>query len=344
MNQAETNLEFKVTIPLEKSVHEDGGWYIKGVAAGLGVDKDGDAMMPEAIEGLAVQINTAPVPFRNHHNKDDIMENMGEVVKASVTSDFELMVEVELDQDNPSSQYLWKKLDQGKQYGMSVRGDTERPTFEKAQSGRYVHKHHTVILKEVSVTTRPFYTKSLGTVLRKAMTDAEASFATGENTKMEDSNTGEPTTPESTAPVNDTVVEGTPSPSDELVKSLMDNEAFTTFMTEQIATAVAAAPVEDSVEDTTEVVKSDTEEEVEESTEAPDITEIVKSLTTELNSSFDAKIDKMMGQIADSATPRVLVKSEAEEAAEAIEAFKTSDPRNRLRVGLAATHGESDKL
>lgn len=341
MSQAESSLEFKVTIPFEKSVHEDGGWYIRGVAAGLGVDKDGDAMMPEAIEMLANQINTAPVPFRNHHNKDDIMEDMGEVVKASVTSDFELMVEVQLDQDNPSSQYLWKKLDQGKQYGMSVRGDTERPRFEKAQSGRYVHKHHTVTLKEVSVTTRPFYTKSLGTVLRKAMTDAEASFATGENTTMEDSNTGETQTPESTAPVNDTVVEGTASPSDELVKSLMDNEAFTTFMTEQIITAVAAsAAVEGSVEDTTEVVKSETEE----STDAPDITELVKSLTTELNSSFDAKIDKMMGQIADSATPRVLVKSEAEEAAEAIEAFKSSEPRNRLRVGLAATHGETDKL
>lgn len=336
------SLEFKVTIPLEKS-DRDGGWYIKGIAAGADyVDKAGDEMMPEAIQKLAAQINESPVPLRNQHKKDDIMEDLGYVVKAQVTPDFQLEVEAELDKDNPTAQYLWKKVGQGKQYGLSVRGDTETPVIEKAQGG-YKVKHHSVFLKEVSVTTRPFYAHSLGTVLRKAIDEADMAplAVTGDNS-MSDSNTGENPAQESSAPENDTAQDAT-SPSEELVKSLMADEAFTTLVTDTVTAAVAAAvpSQEDSVEDNTEVEKSDTEEAT---ADSPDITELVKSITTELNESMDSKIEALMGRIADVAQPAVLEKSEAEEAEEAIKEFKTSDPRNRLRIGLAASHDQLDKI
>jgi len=338
MTQADS-LEFKVTIPLEKS-ERDGGWYIKGIAAGANyVDKDGDEMLPEAIQKLAAQINESPVPLRNQHKKDDIMEDLGFVVSATVTPDFQLEVEAELDKDNPAAQYLWKKVGQGKQYGMSVRGDTERPIIEKSYGG-YRVKHHSVFLKEVSVTTRPFFAHSLGTVLRKAIDEADlASLAVTGDNSMTDSITGENPAQESSAPENDTA-QGSVSPSEELVKSLMADEAFTNLITDTVKAAVAAsAPVqEDSVEDSTEIEKS------EEEAVAPDLAEIVKSITTELNESMDSKIEALMNRIADVAQPAILQKSEAEEANEAIEAFKKSDPRNRLRIGLAASHNQLDKI
>lgn len=342
MNQAD-NLEFKVTVPMEKS-ERDGGWYITGIAAGAGhVDKAGDMMLPSAIEVLAAQINDHPVPFRNQHKRDDIMEDLGEVVKAEVTEDFQLRVEVRLDQDNPAAQYLWNKLGQGKQYGMSVRGDTERPIIEKSQRG-YTVKHHTVHLKEVSVTTRPFFTHSLGTVLRKAIDEADyASLAIGENTTMADSVTGEAPVQESSAPENDTAQDV--SPSEELVKSLMADDQFKNLITDTVKAAVASSmPAdenEDSVEDSTEVEKSEAEVATAPST---DMTEIVKSITAELNESFDSKIEALLERIADVSQPAILEKSEAEEAAKAIEEFKNSDPRTRLRVGLAGQHGQLDRL
>jgi hypothetical protein len=336
MTQAD-NLEFKLTVPMEKSLHAGtDGWFIKGVAAGVDfVDKTGDEMLPEAIQKLAAQINESPVPLRNQHKRDDIMEDLGNVVKATVTPEFDLEVEAELDQDNPQAEYLWKKLGKGKKYGLSVRGDSERPIIEKSVSG-YHSKHHSVFLKEVSVTTRPYFTHSLGTVLRKAIDEANAPLATGENTTMEDSiKTGEATKQESSAPENDTAQA---SPSDELVKSLLADDKFTTLIADTVKSAVEAqAPVVDN----TEVAKSETEDEA--SSEV-DVAELVKSVATELNASMDEKIETMLSRIADVATPAILEKSEAEEAKEAISAFNDTDARNRLRVGLAAMRGETDKL
>lgn len=333
------NLDFKVTVPLEKT-ERDGKWIIAGVATGAGfVDSAGDEMLPQAIEGLAAQINDSPVPLRDSHKKDSILEDIGVVVKADVTPGFQLLVEAELDQKNPSSIYLWNKLDEGKKYGLSVKGHSEKPIVEKSMD-RYVSKHHTVSLDEVSVTTRPYFTHSFGTVLRKAMDEALAPLATMGDTNMENSKTGEAPVQESSAPENDTAQDSV-SPSEELVKSLMADDEFKTLIADTVKAAIAeTAPATDSVEDTTEVEKSESEAD----TTAPDMAEIVKSVATELNASVDAKIEAMLDRIADVAGPRVIEKTEADEAKEVIEQFKTSSPQNRLRVGLAAKHDQLDRL
>lgn len=350
MNQVD-NLEFKLTVPMEKSDHGDDGWYIRGVAAGAGfVDKDGDELLPQAIQSLAAQINESPIPFRNWHQTNDITEDLGEVVKASVTPDWQLEVEVKLDQDNPQSQYLWKKLGQGKQYGLSVRGDSERPIIEKSDR-RYVSKHHAIHLKEVSVTTKPYFTHSLGTVIRKAIDEAMPSLANiGENTIMADSITGEtPVVQESSAPENDTVASGQASPSnEEVAKAILDtmlaSDEFKTLVKSAVAevNAEAATTTETSTEDNTEIEKSDTEEET--STDAAstqDVTEIVKSAVEEVSKAFAKQLEDLANKIPDAAAPAVLVKSENENIQEVIASLPVSE---RLRVGLAARSGELDKI
>lgn len=344
MTQVDNVLEWKLTVPMEKSETDDGRWIIKGIAAGAGfVDKAGDVMLPEAIEKLAAQINSMPVPFRNQHKVDDIMEDLGEVFKAVVTPDFELSVEAELDQDNPAAQYLWKKLEQKKKYGMSIRGDTQSPQIEKAE-GRYVSKHHTVHLKEVSATTRPYYTHSLGTVLRKAIDDAMPSLATGENTIMADSVTnGEAPVQESSAPENDTATEATPS-NEEVAKAILDSmlasDEFKTLVKSAVAEVQTEATPEEetSTEDNTEVEKAEEEASTEAST---DMSEIVKSAVEEVSKAFAAQIEELANRIPDTAQPPVLQKSEEENINEAL---ANMSPRDRLRVGLAARNDELDKI
>lgn len=342
MNQVD-NLEFKLTVPIEKSESSDGEWVIRGIAAGAGfVDTDGDELLPQAIQSLAAQINESPIPFRNWHRTNDIAEDLGYVTKAEVTPDWQLAVEVTLDQDNPDAQYMWTKLGKGKQYGMSVRGDTEKPIIEKAE-GRYVSKHHTIHLKEVSATTKPYYTHSLGTVIRKAIDEVMPSLAMGENTTMADSATqGEtPVAQESTAPVNDTAATEA-TPSEQLVKSLMSDGAFVELIKSTVSTTVTeamktATPEETPAEDSTEVQKS--EEEAQPASN--ETAEIVKSAIEEVSKAFAAQIEALANKIPDTAAPAVLVKSEEEKINEGL---KELSPSDRLRLGLAARHSELDKI
>ena len=338
MNQVDESksYEYKYTVPIEKSLRGD-RWIIRGVAAGTEVDKQGDVITAQAIQSLAQQINEAPVPFRNQHQVDNIMEDMGEVIKAFVTPDYQLEVEVELDRDNPSAQYLWKKLEQGKKYGMSIRGNSVSPYTELSKAhGRPVRKHGHVTISEVSITTRPVYSHSLGTVLKKAIDLAEAESATGENV-MDTPVTGEAqAASETSAPENVSATE--PTPSEVLVKSLMDNEDFKTLIATTVAEAVKAqAPA------TEEVEKS---EEAEESSETQsdnlDVETLVKSIVAEVSAQTDAKIEELANRITERG-PAVLVKSEQETADEVIKSLR-DDPRQALRVGLAAKHGELDRL
>ena len=350
MNQVD-NLEFKVTMPIQKSDADDGRWVIKGIAAGAGfVDKAGDELLPQAIESLAAQINESPVPFRDWHKTNSISADMGYVVKAMVTPDWQLEVEVELDQDNNDAQYLWKKLEKGKKYGMSVRGNSERPIIEKGD-GRYISKHHTIHLSEISATTEPFFTKSLGTVIRKAIDDAMPSLATGENTIMADSKIeGEtPVAQESSAPENDTAATEA-SPSEQLVKSLMADEEFVGLIKSTVSDTVseamkAAQPEETTTEDNTEIEKSEeTEEAQTEETPAAsesDVAEIVKSAVEEVSKAFAAQIEELANRIPDTSAPAVLVKSEEETIQDAL---KDMSPSERIRLGLAAQRGELDKI
>jgi hypothetical protein len=122
----------------------------------------------------------------------------------------------------------------------------------------------------------------------------------------------------------------------------MANDDFVTLIKTAVADSVSPAQeqtdeTETSVEDSTDISKS--EEEV----ATPDVMELVKSAVAEASAEFSAKLEALSERIPEIVVPGVLVKSESENDAEIIESLR-SDPRQALRVGLAARHNELDRL
>lgn len=178
---------FKYTIAIAKAEQRDDGFYLTGTATGLGVDLQGDEMTPEAIKGFAEQIADRmatgnPIPYMDHHQKGGVLNELGYVTKGWVEPNFDLGIEVRLDEDNAAAMTLYKKAAKGKQYGMSVAGKVPFGGFYTEASkalGKTVRKFTNVLLTEISNTTRPVWTPSFGTVLSKAIDDAVASDSEG---------------------------------------------------------------------------------------------------------------------------------------------------------------------
>jgi hypothetical protein len=171
---------WKITLPIVKSETRNGRNYLVGIASGTGIDSDTERMAPEAVESFTRQINDAalvgePLTFRNAHAEDGVFRDLGFLTKAWITPDFEMGVEVELDdfEDNSAAKRVWRSIAKGGQWGMSVSGRIVKFVDEwVADLGRSIRTYYEVLLSEISVTSRPSYTPSLGTVLAKAIKDA----------------------------------------------------------------------------------------------------------------------------------------------------------------------------
>lgn len=177
---------FKYTFPIAKAEKRDDGYYIVGYASGPEVDTEGERMAPEAIQRFSEQINAADedsrLVYRDAHAPDGVMRDLGEITKAWVTEKFHLGIEVKLDEDNPASMLLYKKLKKGKQYGMSVAGHVVDYAMEfVTEIGKSVLTYKNVVLDEISNTTRPAWYPSFGTVLSKSLKDASSDAPVGEN-------------------------------------------------------------------------------------------------------------------------------------------------------------------
>lgn len=177
---------FKYTFPIAKAEKREDGYYIVGYASGPEVDTEGERMAPEAITRFSEQINSADedarLVYRDAHAPDGVMRDLGEITKAWVTEKFHLGIEVKLDEDNPASMLLYKKLKKGKQYGMSVAGHVVDYAMEfVTEIGKSVLTYKNVVLDEISNTTRPAWYPSFGTVLSKSLKDASSDASAGEN-------------------------------------------------------------------------------------------------------------------------------------------------------------------
>jgi hypothetical protein len=349
--------DYDITIPITKS-ERDGRWIIKGRAAGLGVDKENQVLRPVAIQRLAKQINDHPIPFKDHHLRNSIAEDLGYLISATVSEDFDLDVEVELDKKHPTSKWLWESLDDNKQFGMSIQGNSNEFRLEK-EDGKTVLAVYDVNLNEVSATTRPMWSPSFGTVVKKAI-DAETSnsFAEGISMDPEDVVVDETTAvdevpqpeaevtsaPEIVAPETDPVViekavsADTAKDERKLTKLVTLVGQLNTLLTE-LGIAVEEPAVTDSVAEALPVEKSDS---------APAADDRLVKLETALQETT-AKLEEqaqtieiLKSQIPDTPLPGVLIRKSA--ADELRETFATMDPRQRLRAGLAALHNETEKL
>jgi phage head maturation protease len=175
--------KFKYTFPISKAEQRADGYYITGYASGPEIDSEGERMSPEAIARFANQINDNSVDrlvYRDAHAPDGVLRDLGEITKAWVESNFHLGIEVRLDDDNPSSMYLFRQLKKGKQYGMSVAGHVVDYAVEfVAEVGKSVLTYKNVVLDEISNTTRPAWYPSFGTVLSKSIKDASIDAPAG---------------------------------------------------------------------------------------------------------------------------------------------------------------------
>lgn len=171
---------FRYTFPIAKSeLRSDGGHYIIGYASGPELDSEMERMSPDAILGFSDQINasseTMRLVYRDAHAPDGVLRDLGEITKAWVNDQMHLGIEVLLDMKNPASQYLWEQITvKGKQYGMSVAGRVMDYVDEfVAEFGKKIRTYKSIILDEISNTTRPAWYPSFGSVLAKSLKDAE---------------------------------------------------------------------------------------------------------------------------------------------------------------------------
>lgn len=363
----EISVDFRTTLELAKSDTGEDVWRITGIAAGTDVDREGDVITPEAIRQFAEQINTSFVPFRDWHQENTVLADMGQVTKAWINEDFRLGVEVELDKDHPGAQYIWRKLDKGKQFGMSVRGKSTNFRYDIDKStGARVRLHNNVVLSEISLTTKPIYTPSLGTVLRKAVDELASiePIERGEeivepNNEIVESVVEEqvaPQTPEQepSAPEEVPVEETTEDAVEKSVtaETARDARKLTKLvrlhreMAELIAdlgldeAAEAPEPVDSGT--TADTAKSEEEAPAEAST--PDTASLVKSAIEESTAALRAEIEALKALIPEHQAPGALVsKSEAVDP-QAVLTELRANPRQALRLGLAARHNELDRI
>ena len=184
---------FKYTFPILKAEQREDGLYLIGLASGPEIDRDEERIAPEAIVLFQKQIEDRfnsgdPLPYRDAHAPDGVLMDLGVLTKAWINEHFHLGVEVRLDAENPASKYLFEQVKRGKQYGMSVSGSVLDWADEFVEGlGKAVRTFKNVVLDEISNTTRPAWYPSFGTVLAKSVSNADDSVAdAGESASMDD--------------------------------------------------------------------------------------------------------------------------------------------------------------
>jgi hypothetical protein len=340
--------DYKITIPITKS-DTDGKWLIKGRASGLGVDQESQVMRPAGIERLAKRINETPVPFRDTHMKNSILNELGVVTKATVSPDFGLDIEVELDKKHPSSKWLWESLDDGKQFGMSVHGQSNDFKVEQ-ENGKPVLAIYDVEIDEVSVTTRPMWSPSFGTVIKKSI-DEETHKSVEEVVNMP---------PEDNAVVEEVVVEEvveevtsapeivTEPETVEVAKAVTTDTAKEAKKLAKLASLVAQTnavllelgivlpAAEETVTDSAVVTEIPVEK-----SEVDETPDRISQIEAQLQEATET-IEILKSQIPSTPVPGVLVRKSAID--ELQESFNSMDPSSRMRAALAALHNETEKL
>jgi phage head maturation protease len=365
---------FKYTFPISKAEQRADGYYIVGYASGPEVDSEGERMSTEAIARFAEQINSTDedtrLVYRDAHAPDGVLRDLGDITKAWVTEKFHLGIEVKLDEDNPASMHLFKKLKKGKQYGMSVAGHVVDYAMEYvSEVGKSVLTYKNVVLDEISNTTRPAWYPSFGTVLSKSIKDASIDAPLGvtvdedelldtsvEDTEKSDESVEdtEDTTQkadESSESTDETTEKADESDEDDVEKSgrrfsnatsakLLDlyNE-MTTTLTDLGVIAAPEGEVTDS-----EKSASAAEEDTTEKTDATETT--VEMVTKSELDELAAALAKATERIAElearpaTAVPGVITDATKKAAEDELaETFAKASPSEKMRLAFAARTG-----
>lgn len=356
----EVEAPYKFTMPIEKAETRADGIYLVGLASGPEVDSQNERVHPSLIAKWADQINTGAITvmYRDWHQKDTSLEDLGQVTKAWVDDDNHLGVEVKLDEDHPTAVFIHKKAASGKKFGMSVFGKviSYADEFEKSL-GRTVRTFYDATLDEVSNTTRPVWTPSFGSVLAKAVmdtakgdtqlsngTDEAKEQAVVDETQADENAKNLPAADSAEAvavpaadDADETVEKAISTSTKKDEKSLADIVKTYNTLGEKLRSAGLLNDDSESDNATateTTVTKSEqsTESKEETKTVAPTVETLSKALV-DLTGIVSALADR----IPDGSAPGVLVK--AEPADPLAELSAVTDPIERMRLGFAALHG-----
>lgn len=169
--------EWKITIPVSRVYEENQELFLEGEASGPERDTHNSEMSPDAIVDFSRQIQERveggnPLPYVDAHGKESgVLSNLGWVMRASVDPNMHLRVLVRLDENNPAAQFLHHQAKVGKQYGMSIKGDSPPGTHKwlADDTGNRFVRFDKVVLKEISNTTKPSWVPSFGTVLARSV-------------------------------------------------------------------------------------------------------------------------------------------------------------------------------
>lgn len=334
-------VNFKYTIPITKSSADEDGLYIEGAATGPEVDLQDERIAPEAIADFARQIKDRyasgdPIPYYDEHDKGgrSVLKHLGDLVDGSITEKGHLWVRVRLNDDNPAATFLYRQINAGKKYGMSVSGDVPDGGWadELVKSiGKRIRTFKQVILTHIANTTRPVWTPSFGTVLNRAIEKALSEGETmAEETVVESTKVTEETTTET--PAEETTVESTAT------------ETTTEETTTETPAETEATPLESKIDalvsafgTLVEALKPQTPAPatVERAEETPEPA-VSKSESDDRFAALEAELAELKAR-SSTPTPPVITKAQTEEF-EGI--LKEMSPQDRLRVALAAQHGE----
>jgi hypothetical protein len=252
---------FKYTFPIVKSEQRADGKYVVGYASGPEVDSEGERMAPDLIGRFASQINDTsgePLVYRDAHAPDGVLRDLGVITKAWVNEHFHLGIEVRLDDDNPASSYLWKQLDKGKQYGMSVSGRVLDYGYDVVEGyTKPIRTYKDVVLDEISNTTRPAWYPSFGSVLSKSIKDAS----------LEDASVG--VNAMKVGPNGELLDEGVEDATDKAADEQVVDDATTDKSAEDTDASSAVADETDKSE-TEEVAEDETDKSAEDDSEDVD--------------------------------------------------------------------------
>lgn len=343
---------FKYTVPISKAEADEDGLYLYGEAAGTEVDKHQERMSPEAIKAFAQQIKDRyfegnPIPYVDEHDKATsgrgVLRHLGDVVDGGITGEDHLWVKVRLNEKNPAATFLYNQIaDEGKQYGMSIQGQVLEFVDEIAKAvGGKIRTFKSVVLDHIANTTKPVWTPSLGTVLNRAVVKALEDESNGEemtqpqvveSTKVtEETTTETPTVEETpiveavtTTEVETTVTETPETPAVSGLEAKMD-----ALLTGVAALVEAMKP--QTPEPVLEVARSEPEE-----TETPE-PEIAKSEGDDRIAALEAALAELEQRSASQRPPLVVTKAQRDEFEGLMDKLT---PQERMRVALAALHGE----
>lgn len=328
-------IPFRYTFGITKAEQRADGFFITGEASGPEIDATNERMAPEAIRRFSAQItaqaaNGTPLPYRDAHAQDGVWRDLGEITRAWIDERLHLGVEVKLDEDSSAAMYLFKQLQKGKKYGMSIAGTVLDYADEFVSSvGRMIRTYKDIVLTEISNTTRPAWTPSFGTVLSKAIDEAtaESIAAQGENVDPEETTlaAGEPV---ETTPADD--VEKT----EETPVEVTDGEA--TEKSEEDAAA------ESEVEKTDEPEADASDEDVEKSDEEPAAEEATEETTEkadEAGTEAEEDVEKASHAADDLRSLAFNVASLAGTLADDLNDTNSAETQPKLRAAMEALIG-----